>query len=85
MKTLFPEQVKEFIQLDRKSVNQIFLQINELNIKDVEFSHPGNLTYTIALKHWDEYYEIKWGDPGFQVPGNVKTCYQFIMEKINQK
>jgi hypothetical protein len=85
VKTVYPESIKEMDHLDKKSLREIFNRLDLLNIKNIQFIHPGNMTYTLASRTGDDYYEIKWGDPAFKVPAEVLGYYQFIRTHIAPK
>ena len=85
IKTVFPESIKEIDHLDKKSSREIFNRLDLLNIKDIKFLHPGNMTYLLATRVGEDYYEIKWGDPAYQVPAEVLDYYQFIRAQVTSK
>jgi hypothetical protein len=87
IKTVFPQSIKESDQLSGKTTAGIFDKLESLNLEEINFSHPGNMAYALACKKGENFYEAKWGDPGFQAPEEVLSCYQFILDQIksNQK
>ena len=83
IKTNFPESLEESKRLSEKTTEIVFQRMETLQISQVSFMHPGNLTYSLMLKSKDQKYEIKWGDPGFTVPEEVSECYRFFHDQIN--
>jgi len=85
IKTVFPESLKEMDHLDKKPLREIFNKLDLINIKDIHFIHPGNMTYSLATRKGEDYYEIRWGDPAYKVPADVLDYYQFIRTQITSK
>jgi hypothetical protein len=83
VRTIYPASLNELTRLKKKTVKEMFNRIGMLDIEQVSFLHPGNMTYSLSLKSGQDLYEIKWGDPGFPVPSSILECYQFIREQIN--
>jgi hypothetical protein len=85
IKTVFPESLKELDRLDKKLSREIFNRLDLLNVRDIQFIHPGNMTYLLATREGEDYYEIKWGDPAYQAPAEVLDYYQFIRTQVTSK
>jgi len=84
-RTIFPASLKEMDKLKKKTVQEIFKKVDLLNISGINFQHPGNMTHSLAFSNGQELYEVKWGDPGFQVPDSIQECYQFIRNQLTTK
>jgi hypothetical protein len=82
IKTVMPSSLTESEQIKTKSAGEVFERVAALNISAINFLHPGNMTYYLALKEGEKMQEIKWGDPSFPVADSVKNCYDFIREQI---
>lgn len=85
VRTIYPASIKETDKLDRKTVRQIFDKVDSLKLSELDFQHPGNMTYSLASMEGKTFYEIKWGDPVYPLPGPALECYQFILEQIKSK
>jgi hypothetical protein len=83
VRTTYPASLNELTRLKKKIVEEIFNRIEMLNVEQVSFLHPGNMTYSLSLKTGQEIHDIKWGDPGFPVSPQILECYQFIHDQIN--
>lgn len=82
-KTLLPETVKELKQLSKKAAKEIFEKAENLKLGTTDFIHPGNMTYMVALRNGTDYHEVKWGDPAYQAPSNVREFYQFVRKQLS--
>jgi len=82
VRTIFPESLKESKRLAKKTTSEIFKRLESLKTGQVSFINPGNMSYSLMLKSKDEKYELIWGDPGFSVPQEVHSCYQYIKSQI---
>jgi hypothetical protein len=81
----FPESIVEIDRLDKKTVKDIFQKLERLNIAEIDFQHPGNMTYTLASRSGQDFYEVKWGDPDIKAPEAVLELYQYIRKQITSK
>lgn len=66
------------IKIDKKQIAEIFKQFDQLNIKEANFSHPGNITSFIRYSADGKIYEIKWGSNN-EVPPRI---YIDFFEKV---
>lgn len=61
---------------------QIFDNYNMLNLKDISFTHPGNIYYFIESKSGSVDHKITWGDPEHTVPKNAILFYDLFEYQI---
>ncbi len=52
---------KEVDRVEKKMVEQIFNNVDQLKLRDKMINDPGNMTYFLQLKGKDESTKWKWG------------------------
>jgi len=71
-------------KLSKQKTKECFELVTSLNLKDQSFSHPGNMTYVLGLKHGNDTWQVKWGESGVEAPKGVEQAYSKILSIINQ-
>jgi hypothetical protein len=74
------EEWKALPKLKRSQTREIFSMAEELDLINVKFNHPGNMTFYLILKQPPSTREIKWGETGMAPPDEVKAFYDFLMK-----
>jgi hypothetical protein len=82
IRTVNPQTMKESAEISRKTARDIFERLDALNLEELKFTHPGNMTYSIISKDGNETIEVKWGDPAFEVPAEIRQFYQYTRQQI---
>jgi hypothetical protein len=83
VRTVYPASLEETEKLDRKTVRELFERVDALKLNELDFQHPGNMTYSMASSlEGKQYFEIRWGDPDYPAPDLVIECYQYILDQI---
>jgi len=70
-------------KVNKNQAKQIFKTMTDLNLLDVKFDQPGNMSYFLKYKHKDKTHNITWSDGG-QPNDNVKTIYQILNSFIKE-
>jgi len=73
---------KALLKLKKSQTREIFSRAEELDLINVKFNHPGNMTYYLVLKQPSRTSEIKWGESGVTPPEEVLSFYEFLMKKF---
>lgn len=80
--TVYPQGTTAIGTLKRKDTREIFERFDELNFTEIDFQHPGNMTYFIGHQSEGAYHEVKWGDSSFPPPEKITSFYQFFRSKV---
>lgn len=64
-------------KLNKNMVQQMFENIDFLNLKKVDLNSPGNLYYYIEVKEKDDSHKIVWGGQE-AAPQKVKDFYKIL-------
>lgn len=79
------QQEKLFATFDKKKIKEIFKELDKINVPQVNFSFPGNMTYYVRTMNNDKTYEIKWGDFKKSPPQNILDFYNKVWNDIRPK
>jgi hypothetical protein len=74
-----------FYTFKKEQTDIIFQKFEQLNIRSVNFSHPGNMTSYIRMDADGKIYEIKWGDANNPPPQNVQVYFDFVWSSVRPK
>ena len=74
-----------FITFPEKKSKAIFDRFQQLNIKSIQFSHPGNITSYLRLEQDGKVWEIKWGDSRQPPPKEVQDFFNALWSDIRPK
>lgn len=71
---------KALPRLKKSKAREVFSRAEEIDLINVKFSHPGNMTYYLVMKQPPRSREIKWGESGISPPEEVTGFYEFLMK-----
>lgn len=74
-----------FITFPDKKIKALFDRFQQLNIKTIQFSYPGNITSYIRLEQDGKLWEIKWGDSRKLPPQNIHDFFESTWSDIRPK
>lgn len=76
---------KLFVTFSNEKIKEIFKSVDKLNIPEIKFIHPGNMTYYIRISRGSNLYEIKWGDHKMPPPQKILDFYNKVWSDIRPK
>lgn len=71
------------MKVNKNQKDQLFSNINFLNLLDVQHSDPGNMTSFLRLKIGDRKNDISWGGGNSPIPPDVQLFYQTLNTLLN--
>jgi hypothetical protein len=74
-----------FKTFNKEQITAIFKKFDQLNIRSLNFSHPGNITSYIRCESNNKTYELKWGDNKNTPPENVLDFFESVWSDIRPK
>ncbi len=74
-----------FFTFKKEQIVAIFKKFEQLNIRSLNFSHPGNMTSYIRTEDNGKTFEIKWGDLKNKPPQNVLDFFESVWSDIRPK
>ena len=79
------KEQKELPPLSAKQGKEIFGDLRDLSLNEIDFNHPGNLYYFLEEKNHEQHHRVTWGDPNHQVPKKISTFYHQLktLQKTN--
>ncbi len=82
VKTTLPESAAELDKLSKKTADEIFKRFDALRFSEIDFNHPGNMTYFIAYGKDKDRHEVKWGDGNFAPPQEILEFYRYVKSEL---
>lgn len=69
-------------KLSKKEAKDLFRELEELHIEQIDFNHPGNLYYFIENKQGNKNHRVVWGSNEHPPPSSVKNFYYRLQDII---
>lgn len=82
--SLKPDATKIVKTLSSNELNEVYNQLDQLELQKVKFSHPGNMTYSIKVESDAYRNNVRWGSADHQVPANIQQYYDAVMKIIGK-
>lgn len=71
-------------KVKKGDLKRIFNALSEANLSEIDFHHPGNMSYFIREVDKTTTHEVIWGNPDLQVPEEVQKLYNLLVSTINK-
>ncbi len=68
--------------LGSNELTNIYQDLDKLQLQNVKFSHPGNMTYSLKVESDAYKNNVRWGSNDHQVPANIQQYYDNLMKMI---
>ena len=65
-------------RVKKNQINQIFNNYNFLDLKSIDFNHPGNMYQFIEFKNKDSNHKITWGSNDQKPNNSVEVFYSTL-------
>ena len=74
--------IEKYGKIPTSNARSILNNYNILNLRDIDFIHPGNVYHFIEWKQGTQSHKITWGDSNYEVDQNVQLLYGLLNHKI---
>ena len=74
--------IEKYGKIPIADARSILDNYNTLNLRDIDFVHPGNIYHFIEWKKGTDSHKITWGDNSFEVDENAQLLYGILNHKI---
>ena len=71
-------------KLNKKEMKCVFKKLDALHLEDMDYNHPGNISYFIEKRSGEKVNRITWGGSG-TTPEKPQAFYEFLMSKISKQ
>lgn len=68
--------------LQKNQVKQYFKQIDQLNLRKVDFNQPGNWSYYIIIEDHQKLHKIQWCAEAIPTDSSVISFYNILNENV---
>lgn len=69
-------------KLPKTITRQLFSKAVELQLEQLTFSHPGNISYFIGLNNTHTTQRITWGDHRHKAPEGAENLYHQLLATL---
>jgi len=76
---------ESYSKIEKYLIANYFKELEALNIGEMDYDHPGNMTFFIQVVYDSKLHTIKWGDIKYQVNNRVELFYEKVMTEIYKK
>ena len=70
---------REVKTLKKSTTKNIFKKAGTLELGELKFKHPGNMSYYLIYKQPPRSNEIKWGETGITPPDGIREFYDYLL------
>ncbi|WP_084061747.1 hypothetical protein [Cellulophaga tyrosinoxydans] len=76
------EEKKELKRISKKNVKILFDQLDNINLKDVDFNHPGNMYYFMKEVKGGYSHKVVWGKSDVQIDASIINLYEKLKAQL---
>ena len=77
------ERYAELAKVNKKDLQPFFHQLHQLNLLDMEYDHPGNMTWYIEVHNEEKRNRVRWGDykmpPQPELDAFFKKVHDYVL------
>lgn len=79
------DQTAPFAKWSQEATNQIFKDVDALEIQNMQFNQPGNMSYFLGVTLEEDRVDVIWGAAEKDPPAEVEAMYKRLNAKTREE